>query len=112
MFMPGTSVYSREHVDRFEKHWHGTNWFDFHFLGARIRGYDAVQFLTCRRDANKDHARTTKKMCAPGTCGKRRKARTAPEMKQRRHTLPCGVRNSLQKQVGNDNFVADRTFRR
>ena len=46
------------------------------------------------------------------SCGKRRKARTAPEMKQRRHTLPCGVRNSLQKQVGNDNFVADRTFRR
>jgi len=76
-----TSFYSREHVDKFEEHWHGAGGFNFHFLGTRIRGYDAVQFRTCRRDANKDHARATKRMCAHGTCGKRGHARIDPKMK-------------------------------
>jgi hypothetical protein len=54
---------------------------NFYFLGTRIRGYDAVQFRTCGRGANKNHARATKRMCAHGTCGKRGKARIAPKMK-------------------------------
>ena len=78
----GTSFCSREHVDKFEEHWYRASEFNFHFLGTRIRGYDAVQFRTCGRGANKNHARAAKRMCAHGTCGKRWQARIDPKMKQ------------------------------
>jgi hypothetical protein len=45
---------------------------------SRIR-CGAIPYLPER--ANKDHARATKRMCAHGTCGKRRQARIAPKMK-------------------------------
>ena len=40
----GTGVHSVEYLGEFEEHWHRTDQPDFHLLGARIRGYDAMQF--------------------------------------------------------------------